>query len=249
MRQRQFLCIRPRSSTEDSGSFHLFQPAEWFGDVFAVVGDVLDEFSWGSSTAAAYDDAFGSVGESVGGLLGDDDRSANQGEGLVNLEFAFIEASPDGGISTGPAGVWSGDDGKDFFCTVTVQVYPVIDITGVCTFFFRQFIVCDNGLFQFGTGVGLCVLFWYRGRNPCFRIIGCNVSFASQFQCGQSVFLIKPDVVLAQGPFFPCSSSFVWGILYCCWGAVQFSQNFAVRFCLGRGEGDGYDVCFSIGVV
>lgn len=50
------------------------------------MGDVLDEFSWGSAAAAAYDDAFGSVG----GLLGNDDRSANQGEGLVNLEFSFI---------------------------------------------------------------------------------------------------------------------------------------------------------------
>ena len=158
MRQRQFLCISPRRSTEDSSSFYLVQAITWFGDVFTVVGDVLDEFGWGSAAAAAYDDAFGSVGESVGGLLGDDDRSANQGEGLVNLEFSFEEASPDSGISAGSAGVWSGDDGKDFFCTVTVQVYPVIDITGVCTFFFRQVIVCDNGLFQFGTGVGLCVL-------------------------------------------------------------------------------------------
>lgn len=80
----------PWCSAEDSGSFHLLQAAEWFGDVFTIVGDVLDEFSWGSAAAAAYDYAFGSVGESVGGLLGNDDRSANQGEGLVNLEFSFI---------------------------------------------------------------------------------------------------------------------------------------------------------------
>ncbi len=77
--------VDARCSAEDSGSFHLFQAAEWFGDVFTVVGDVLDEFGGGSAAAAAYDDAFGSVGESVGGLLGNDDRSANQGEGLVNL--------------------------------------------------------------------------------------------------------------------------------------------------------------------
>lgn len=66
----------PRRSTEDSGPFYFVQAGEWFGDVFAVVGDVLDEFSWGPAAAAAYDDAFGAVGESIGGLLGNDDRGA-----------------------------------------------------------------------------------------------------------------------------------------------------------------------------
>lgn len=66
----------PRCCAEDSGSFYFVQAGEWFGDVFTVVGDVLDEFGGGSAAAAAYDDAFGAVGESIGGLLGNDDRGA-----------------------------------------------------------------------------------------------------------------------------------------------------------------------------
>ena len=167
----QFFRIIPWCSAEDGGSFYFVQIGEWLGNVFAVVGDVLDEFSWGSAAAAAYDDAFGSVGESVGGLLGNDDWCADQGEGLVYLEISVIEASPDSGISSCSAGVWSGDDCEDFFSAVAVQVDFIIDVVSVATFFFRNVIIVGYGLLQFGAWFGFCILFGNRRRNPCFWII------------------------------------------------------------------------------
>ena len=139
MRQRQFLCISPRSSAEDGGSFYIIQVAEWFGYVFSVVGDVLNEFSRGAATVLAYYDASGTVRESVGGIFCDDARCMHQSEGLVNLEFSFIEASPYGGVSTGSTGVWSGDDSENFICTITVQVNFIIDVAGVGSFFLFEY--------------------------------------------------------------------------------------------------------------
>lgn len=168
MRQRQFLCIRPWCSAEDGGSFYIIQVDEWFGYVFSVVGDVLNEFSRGAATALAYYDASGTVSESIGGIFCDDDRCTHQSEGLVNLEFFFIEASPYGGVSTGSTGVWSGDDSENFICTITVQVNFIIDVAGVGPFFFSNIIIVSNGLFQFRAGLGFRILFLDRGRNSRF---------------------------------------------------------------------------------
>ena len=52
MRQCVEFQFIPRCCAEDSGSFYFVQAAEWFGDVFTVMGDVLDEFSWGSAAGS-----------------------------------------------------------------------------------------------------------------------------------------------------------------------------------------------------
>ena len=168
MCQRQFLCIRPWYSAEDGGSFYIIQVAEWFGYVFSVVGDVLNEFSRGAATALAYYDASGTVRESVGGIFCDDDWCTNQSERLINLEFSFIEASPYGGVSAGSTGVWSGNDSKDFLCVVAIQVDFIIDVVSAATFFFLNIIIVGNSPFQFRAGLGFSILFLDRGRNPRF---------------------------------------------------------------------------------
>ena len=168
MRQRQFFCICSRSSTEDGRSFYLVQAVTWFGYIFSVMGDVLNEFSRGAATALAYYDASGTVRESVGGIFCDDDWCTNQSERLINLEFSFIEASPYGGVSAGSTGVWSGDDSENFIGTITVQVHFIIDVAGVGPFFFSNIIMVSNGLLQFRAGLGFRILFLDRGRNPRF---------------------------------------------------------------------------------
>lgn len=168
MRQRQFLCICSRSSTEDGRSFYIIQVAEWFGYVFSVVGDVLKEFSRDAATALAYYDASGTVRESIGGIFCDDDRCTHQSKGLVNLEFSFIEASPYGGVSTGSTGVWSGDDSENFICTITVPVNFIIDVVSAATFFFLNIIIVGNSPFQFRARLGFRILFLDRGRNLRF---------------------------------------------------------------------------------
>ena len=168
MRQCQSFGISPRSSTEDGRSFYLVQAVTWFGYVFSVMGDVLNEFSRGAATALAYYDASGTVRESVGGIFCDDDWCTNQSERLINLEFSFIEASPYGGVSAGSTGVWSGNDSKDFLCVLAIQVDFIIDVVSAATFFFLNIIIVGNSPFQFRAGLGFSILFLDRGRNPRF---------------------------------------------------------------------------------